>query len=129
MGPRPSPPGAAKLRQVAPRSYGTTTDPPKHMLGVLVQGQGYLATFTFQPSEGASGVFTIAVKDNYDQTFLNDSNGVLLASQGVQTEVIGVGVDCLSDQHCQQIACQAGTCIDNACIYGNAAQGTPCDDG
>ncbi len=97
--------------------------------GVSVQGQGYLATYTFQPSEGASGVFTIAVKDNYDQTFLNDSNGVLLASDGSETEVIGVGVDCLSDAHCEQIACQTGTCIDNACIYGNAAQGTPCDDG
>ncbi len=97
--------------------------------GVSVQGQGYLATYTFQPSEGAEGVFTIAVKDNYDQTFLNDSNGVLLASTGGSTEVIGVGVDCLTDAHCGQIACQTGSCINYACVYDNAAQGTPCDDG
>ncbi len=97
--------------------------------GVSVQGQAYLATYTFQPSEGAAGVFTIAVKDNYDQTFLIDSNGVLLASAGGATEVIGVGVDCLSDEHCEQIACQTGSCIDYACVYDNAPQGTPCDDG
>ena len=97
--------------------------------GVSVQGQGYLATYTFQPCDGAEGVFTIAVKDNYDQACLNDSNGVLLASQGGATEVIGVGVDCLSDEHCDQIACQTGTCVNNACVYANAPQGTPCYDG
>ncbi len=97
--------------------------------GVSVQGQKYLATYTFQPCNGATGVFNISVKEDYDLSFLNDSAGVLLASTGGETQVVGVGVDCLTDAHCGQIACQTGTCINNACVYDNAPQGTPCDDG
>jgi len=98
-------------------------------VGDPVQGQKYLATYRFQPSGGATGVFTFAVVDDYDLSFFNDSDGVLLASQSGATEVVGVGVDCLNDSHCEQLACRTGTCVDNACIYDNAPQGTPCNDG
>jgi len=96
---------------------------------VTVQGQKYLATYRFQPTGGATGVFTFEIEDDYNLSFFNDADGVLLASQGGETEVVGVGVDCLGDGDCEQIACQTGTCVSNACVYDNAPQGTPCDDG
>ena len=54
---------------------------------------------------------------------------MLRASAGGHTEVVGVGVACVDDSHCEQIACETRTCIDYACTYVNAAQGTPCEDG
>ena len=84
--------------------------------GASVTGLKYLATYTFQPSQGATGVFTIEVEEDYNLSFFNDSDGVLLASQGGATEVVGVGIDCLDDSHCEQIACRTGTCVDYACI-------------
>ena len=46
-----------------------------------VQAQGYPGASAFQPSYGATGAFCIVVKDSYDFSFLNDSGGVLLASE------------------------------------------------
>lgn len=74
-------------------------------------------------------MFCISVKDNSDLAFLNDSTGQLLASIPGETEVVGVGVDCFDDSHCEQIACQTGTCVNYECVYDNATQGTACDDG
>ncbi len=97
--------------------------------GVEVVATGYLATFTYQPSGGANGVFNIAVKPGYDVAILNDRKGVLLPAQPGATEVIGVGIDCFDDTDCADIVCQTGTCTNNECVYTNIAQGTPCDDG
>ncbi|MHC4696635.1 MAG: S8 family serine peptidase [Planctomycetota bacterium] len=95
---------------------------------VQVQGSGYLATYTYQPTSGASGVFTIAVKGGED-SFLNNGVGVMLGTQTGDTDVIGVGIDCFDTADCAEIACQTATCTDYECIYSNVPQGTPCDDG
>jgi hypothetical protein len=96
--------------------------------GVPVTGSGYLATYTYQPMDGATGMFTITVKGD-ENTFLNNTDGVMLATQTGATEVIGVGIDCFVDADCSAFACQTVTCTNYACIYTNLAQGTPCDDG
>ncbi len=97
--------------------------------GVEVVASGYLATFTYQPSGGAYGVFNIVMKPGYDVAILNDSQGVLLPLQTADTEVIGVGIDCIVDADCDNIPCQTAACTNYECSYTSIAQGTPCDDG
>jgi len=74
-------------------------------------------------------VFTFEVEGNGQLSFFTEGDGTRLSSLGGQAEVVGVGVNCLNDGDCEQIACQTGTCVDYACVYENAEQGTPCDDG
>ena len=95
-----------------------------------MQTSAYLATFIYQPSGGAEGVFNIVVKSGDEVLILDDSTGALRTSASGDTELIGVGIDCYEDAHCDDDNdCTTDTCSDYECSYQNVSQGTPCDDG
>ncbi len=96
---------------------------------VSVTGPGYLATYTYVPSVDASGVFTVSVRGG-GFTFLIDSNVAQIPSDPTASEVVGVGIECVTDQHCDDgNDCTTDTCTTGLCYHGNVSQGTPCDDG
>jgi len=98
--------------------------------GVQVTGTGYLATFIFQPSGGAYGVFDVMVKSGTDVLILNDRDGLQRSADPGGTELIGIGVDCFIDLDCDDSNdCTIDTCTSYVCTNDNVSQGTPCDDG
>ena len=98
--------------------------------GVPVSGPGYLATFSYIPSESATGDFHVEVVVGHDDTSPMDSTATRLAYNGGSCTVIGVGFDCHVDADCDDgNDCTIDTCVNDACTVSNAASGTACDDG
>lgn len=96
--------------------------------GVAITGTKYLATFVYQPESGASGVFEIALKGD-GASFLNDGNGNLLAVSLGSEEVVGVGVDCWLNWHCNDNnQCTTDACASYECVFTPASSGTSCND-
>lgn len=96
--------------------------------GATVTGTSYLATFVYQAEAGASGVFQIAIAGD-GASFPNDCCGNRLASTAGSAEVVGVGVDCWETWHCNDNnACTTDACVNDECVFTNAAQGTACND-
>ena len=88
-----------------------------------------MATFTYVPSADASGVFTLSLRGDWF-TFLLDSSGAEIPSDPTASEIIGVGIECVTNEHCDDADdCTVDTCTDGVCYYDNVAHGTPCDDG
>ena len=97
--------------------------------GIAVTGTKYVATFVYQPAAGASGVFEIALKEG-EGSFLNDGAGnrlnVVLGSE----EVVGIGIDCWQQWHCNDNnQCTTDACVNYECVFTNSTQGTSCNDG
>ncbi len=112
----------------------------------------YLGTFMFLASSDASGVFEFRVKPIKD-AYLSDSTGTVLGTSPGDVLLVGVGVDCMNDGHCDDSSeCTDDACVGNVCQYTNnncddsnacttdtcnagvcehssAPSGTPCDDG
>ncbi|UCE60085.1 MAG: hypothetical protein JSU63_21905, partial [Phycisphaerales bacterium] len=96
---------------------------------VQVTGSGYLATYTFQPSGGASGVFNVSIKGG-ENSFLCEGDGTVQGVNVDDTALIGVGIDCFDNEDCDDNNdCTTDTCSNYECSYGNVSQGTSCDDG
>jgi hypothetical protein len=97
---------------------------------VSVSSSAYVATFIYQPSGGAEGIFSVTVKGGDDDLIITDAVGARLTTAPASTQLIGIGVDCLLDLHCDDNnACTTDTCTSGACFYQDTAQGTSCDDG
>ncbi len=97
--------------------------------GTTVTGTGYLATFVYQAEAGASGVFEIEIVGD-GASFLNDCSGNRLAVTLGSEEVVGIGIDCWENWHCNDNnACTTDACTDYECVFTNATQGTGCSDG
>jgi len=98
--------------------------------GVTGTGQVYLATFTFQPAGGATGVFNINVA-GAGKSFLLNPDGSAQTTDTSGAAVVGFGIDCFDVTDCNDNnECTTDTCTaDNACQYTNVASGTACDDG
>jgi hypothetical protein len=96
--------------------------------GVEVVGEGYLATYTYQASADADGVFTIGVKGD-GASFVNDDKAILVSSDPGSAIAIGVAIDCFEDGDCDDDNdCTTDTCVDHECVYDNLAQGAFCND-
>ncbi len=89
----------------------------------------YLTTFSYVPTEGAEGEFHVHVKPA-EQSLLLDANVDRIPFDTARCTVIGVGVDCLTDAHCDDNNdCTLDTCVANACTFSNQPTGFACDDG
>ena len=97
--------------------------------GIAVTATKNVATFVYQPESGASGVFTITLKGD-GASLLNDGHGMQYPVTLGSDEVVGVGVDCWLQWHCNDNnACTTDACVNYECVFTNAAPGAACNDG
>jgi len=119
--------GLYKGAKLPARHYGATLDTAG--AGVTKSGQVYLATYTYQPVNGATGVFEVSVKGALE-SYLLSPDGSMQPTETDACTVVGYGIDCLTDAHCDDNNdCTTDSCVFNACEYANVSSGTGCDDG
>jgi len=97
--------------------------------GWVFEGPAYLGTFTYRASADAAGVFTVSLRPE-PASFLNDASGALIESSTEGTALVGCGVECMTDGHCDDAdECTVDTCVANVCTFNPGPAGVTCDDG
>jgi len=97
--------------------------------GWVFEGPAYLGTFTYRASADAAGVFTVSVRPEL-ASFLNDAAGSVIEAGTEATALVGCGVECMTDGHCDDAdECTIDTCVANVCTFNPGPAGVTCDDG
>ena len=93
---------------------------------VPVSGTVYLATFTYDASQGARGVFSVDITDS---SFIRWDTTLVPHSIGADADVF-VGPPCTQSADCDDDnSCTTDNCTDGECWWTNKPFRTPCDDG